>query len=215
MSRPNAAPLTLSGVAAQPALATEVLQVPDLGPCLFRPLAPEDIDSLAEFLSSLSPETRRVWLLPAYNRTTAQEFCAAIGRFDKFRMVLVAPAGGANTLLALLEFAFHPDPERRRFASYGAAWPDAVCKFGPCIRDGFQNRQLGSLLMPHLVLLARRFGAQAMVLWGGVLADNHCAIHFYEKHGFETVGRFASEAGVASLDMALQLQPAPTQTSRA
>ncbi|MEU2180061.1 GNAT family N-acetyltransferase [Streptomyces thermolilacinus] len=55
--------------------------------------------------------------------------------------------------------------------------------------------------------MARRFGRNRIILWGGVLADNQRAIRFYEKQGFRTVGSFTGADGAESLDMMLDLPP--------
>jgi GNAT superfamily N-acetyltransferase len=73
------------------------------------------------------------------------------------------------------------------------------------VADAFQNQGVGSLLMARLIQIARRLGCKRMVLLGGTQAANHRAVHFYQKHGFRTVGTFEWPAGCDNYDMLLEL----------
>lgn len=91
--------------------------------------------------------------------------------------------------------------------AYGIALQrEETCRFGPCIRDAYQNRGLGSTLMPPTLEIARCFGKRCILLWGGVLEENVRAIHFYQKHGFQLAGRFQEARELPSLDMFLMLE---------
>jgi RimJ/RimL family protein N-acetyltransferase len=61
--------------------------------------------------------------------------------------------------------------------------------------------------LPFALDIARRFGKRRMILWGGVLADNHRAIRYYEKNGFRLLGRFHNEEGLECRDGILTLLP--------
>jgi diamine N-acetyltransferase len=201
--------LTLAGVAAEPGkLRYDVVlrdgTAPgDGAPLLYRPLIAEDVDDLTAFLEALSPATRQWWYRENYDRAGAEELCAAIGRYDKLRMVAVDPRRSEAGLLALFEFSFGiPPGDHFRYGLYGATLDEAHdCRFGPCVRDDYQGRGLGSALMPATFNIARRFGKQRVFLWGGVYAENHLAVAFYRKHGFEEIGRFCSSDDKVSLDM--------------
>jgi GNAT superfamily N-acetyltransferase len=197
--------LTLSLAAAEPQRVTRTLALPDGETVLYRPLLPTDVERLTEFLSSLSPTTRHFWDLDTYDRAAAQEMCAAINCYDKFRMVALNTE--ESSLLADFEFSFDlVENDYTRFRSYGITLSgEETCRFGPCIRDAYQHRGLGSALMPSTLEIARRFGKRCVILWGGVLRENARAIHFYQKHGFQIAGAFQESQGRASLDMLLYL----------
>jgi GNAT superfamily N-acetyltransferase len=116
----------------------------------------------------------------------------------------------SGEIIGLFEFSFDlPEGDLHRYASHGVPLDaDTDCRFGPTIADDYQNRRLGSRVFPHMVEVARNFGKQRMILWGGVLADNARAIRFYEKQGFEPVGIFEAEDGELLLDMLLALDQA-------
>jgi diamine N-acetyltransferase len=199
--------LTLAGVAAEPGKLWYDVPLRDGSTVLYRPLVAEDVDDLAAFLEALSPGTRQWWYRESYDRATAEELCAAIAQYDKLRMVAVDPVRPEAGLLALFEYSFDiPMGDHFRFGLYGLRLDsERDCRFGPCVRDDRQGRGLGSALMPATFDIARRFGKQRVFLWGGVYADNHAAVAFYLKHGFEEIGRFCSMDDRISLDMIREL----------
>jgi len=198
--------LTLAAVADQPDLASYTISLPSGQPVVYRPLLPTDVDRLTEFLESLSSRTRYFWEMGSYDRNQAQELCDAINRYDKFRMVALSERASHDCVLATFEFAFWVESELKRLREYGIVLPEAhTCRFGPCVRDSYQNRGLGSALIPSTLDVARRFGMHHIVLWGGVLQENLVAVHFYQKHGFRIVGAFKESQGIDCYDMLLDL----------
>ncbi len=198
--------LTLTEVFTHPHLVTYPVELPTGDKILLRPLQAHDMDRLASFLSGLSPTTRRFSIFPSYDRATAQELCDAINRYDKLRFVIDELS--AREIVGLFEFSFGlPDDDLHRFADFGMPLEERVdCRFGPTIADAYQNSGLGSKLFPFMIDVAKRFGKQRIILWGGVLRDNARAIRFYEKQGFQPVGTFTSFDGIESLDMILELE---------
>jgi GNAT superfamily N-acetyltransferase len=211
--------LTLAEVAAEPRKLWYDAPLRDGGPSQadgpsqisgllrFRPLVAGDVDGLTAFLAALSPATRAWWYRDRYDRAGAEALCEAIGRYDKLRMVAVDPQQPAAGVLALFEFSFGiPPGDHFRFGLYGLSLDEARdCRFGPCVRDDAQRLGLGSALMPATFDIARRFGKDRILLWGGVYAENHAAVAFYRKHGFAEVGRFCAEDDRVSLDMVREL----------
>ena len=183
--------LTLASVAAEPATVTSHLILPPGETIIFRPLAPDDDGALADFLQNLSPQTRRFSTYASYDLAAAQEMCEAINRYDKLRMV----ATSGQRIVALFEFSFGiVDDDIKRYQGYDIALDERVdCRFGPCLADNYQDRGLGSQLLPAMLDIAHRFGKQRMILWGGVLADNARAIRYYEKNGFRLLGKFHND----------------------
>ena len=195
--------LTLDALFRQPEQATFQVEFEHGEHVLVRPLMPPDVDALAAFLAGLSSTTRRYSTFASYDRAMAQELCDAINRYDKLRLVVELPRDQA--MIGLLEFSFDiPDGDVRRYALHGVPL-DARhdCRFGPTLADAYQNQGLGSRLFPAVLDVARRFGKQRIVLWGGVLADNRRAMRFYEKQNFEAVGIFEGRDGQLSIDMIL------------
>lgn len=201
--------LTLADVAKNPEKFAIPFRLPTGELLLLRPLLPDDVEKLARFLAALSPESRRLSTFPGYDRETAQELCDAIARYDKLRLALVEESAPAQPIVGLLEFSFDlTTGDLYRYTNHGYPLrPATDCRFGPSLADGWQNRGVGTLLLPAVLHLARRFGRSRIILWGGVLADNGRAIRFYEKNGFRHVGRFVNEDGQECCDMILSLEP--------
>lgn len=205
--------LTLAAVAAKPELLYGDVRLPGGALLLYRPLLPQDAPALAEFLASLSPLTRHRWTLESYDQVMAESLCAAIGRYDKLRLVAIDRQGPVAKLVALFEFSFGiPPGDHERFATYGIALDERHdCRFGPCVQDDYQRRGVASALMGPTFSIARRFGKRRIILWGGVLADNEPALAFYHRHGFREVGRFFSSDGLACVDMMRTLEVTETE----
>jgi RimJ/RimL family protein N-acetyltransferase len=198
--------LTLSEVCAHPTLVTYAIELPTGGAAVLRPLHADDINKLTSFLVGLSLVTRRFSTFPSYDRVTAQALCEAINRYDKLRFVV--EIGASEEIIGLFEFSFDiPNGDILRYAQQGVVLDARYdCRFGPTLSDAYQNSGVGSKVFPYIVDVAKRFGKERIVLWGGVLRDNARAIRFYEKQGFRPVGMFVSHDGIDSLDMILELR---------
>lgn len=168
-----------------------------------RPLEHRDAVALGEFLAGLSSSTRRFSTFDGYDLTTAEEMCVAIDRYDKFRLVIV---GGDETIVGLFELGFElSDRDMTNFAGYGLALDGRYdCVFGPTLADAYQHRGIGSQVFMKVKDVVQQAGRRRIILWGGVLADNHAAIGYYRKLGFVVVGTF-TENGQEYLDMLLAL----------
>jgi len=208
---PQAIPLTLADVAAHPGDFYRTVTLSSGETLTFRPLLPDDITRLAEFLADLAPQTRAFSTFPSYDLTTAQEMCTAIARYDKLRLVATA----AERIVALFELSFDlTATDVARYHSYDIPLDKATdCRFGPTIADEYQNRGLGSRLLPYVFDLARSFGQRRMILWGGVMAHNHRAIHHYQKHGFQIAGTFHKDANIVCYDMIVHIPETQCNTN--
>ncbi|MBN2003713.1 MAG: GNAT family N-acetyltransferase [Anaerolineae bacterium] len=201
----DAGALTLADIAAYPQHFSYSLTLPSGAPVLFRPLLPNDVTALAAFLGELSAQTRRFSTYSSYDQAAAGEMCRAIARYDKLRLVAIPAQDTRHGICALFELSLNLVPaDLERYHGYGLDLdPGAVCRFGPCIADAYQNRGLGLRLWPIMADLARRFGRRRVILWGGVLAGNARAIHYYQKLGFRHHGAFENSAGQLCYDMSV------------
>ncbi|MGB5051113.1 MAG: GNAT family N-acetyltransferase [Caldilineaceae bacterium] len=199
--------LTLAEVAQNPMDFATPLWTATGEQLILRPLLSSDGEMLARFLLGLSAESRRLSTFSGYGRDAAQELCEAIARYDKLRFAVVETRGAEASIVGLMEFSFDlTSGDISRYANYSLALEQKTdCRFGPTLADGWQNRSVGSLLLPALWEIVRRFGRSRVILWGGVLADNSRAIRFYEKNGFRHAGRFVNGDGQACCDMILSL----------
>jgi diamine N-acetyltransferase len=196
--------LTLTQIVQNPRLLTEPIMTKDDETLIIRPLESSDTHKLAEFLQNLSIETRRLSAFPSYEIEIAQELCDAIARYDKLRFVLETVS---KQLAGLLEFSFDlVDHDIERYRSYSLQLhQDTDCRFGPTLADEYQNKGVGTLVMPFIKTVACQFEQKRIILLGGVLGDNPRAIRFYEKTGFRRVGIFKNNDDVEVIDMILEL----------
>lgn len=192
--------LSLNDIAQQPGDFQNLIQTNEGEKLTLRPLVSEDVVALTNFLQDLSAETRKLSTFSSYDVVTAQELCDAINRYDKLRFVLES---GEKKVAGLLEFSLDiPSGDLERFKGYGLNLSSSTdCRFGPTLADSYQDKGVGSKILPFIFDLAKRFGKQRMILFGGVLAENKRAIHFYQKNGFILAGEFDNSEGIHCLDM--------------
>ncbi len=72
-----------------------------------------------------------------------------------------------------------------------------IAEVGFAVRDGYQNRGVGSELLSYLTLLAKRQGL--LGFFAEVLVENKPMLHLFDKMGFEIEKR--REEGVYELKM--------------
>ncbi len=200
-------PLTPEAIAQNPDGVTETITFACGERITFRLLRPEDAELLGRYFLRLSEETRRRFGPHPFTMEQAQKLCAEINYYDTLRLIAVTEKGGQPQVIAyfILQLGIK-EAEKKRYQAHGMVLDECKdCTFAPSVADAYQNRGLGSTLMPKILDLARRFGFQRMVLMGGTQATNYRAIHFYEKFGFRKVGDFLTKGGVNNHDMILAL----------
>lgn len=170
----------------------------------FRPLLHSDIKKLTSFLESLSTETRRLSTFDSYDKVTARELCSAISKYDKLRFVL---ENEKEEIIGLIEFTLDiPQSIIGQYTEYQIRLDrENTCRFGPTLSDQYQSKGLGNLLFPYILKIVKLLNKKQIILYGGVLVDNTRAINYYQKHGFEIVGKFKDAEGVEKFDMILSL----------
>ena len=176
--------LTLDDIARNPESISSSDYCQDLFIC-FRPLLPDDDERLAEFLENLSEQTREFSTRDSYDLDEARRLCFAINRYDKLRLIALI---NNERIIALFEFslAIVEDDYQRFRENYQIELDEQTdARFGPCISDQYQNRQLGCWLFEKTKIIAQKMGKKRLILWGGVKRNNKRAIRFYEKIGFQ------------------------------
>ena len=198
--------MKLTEVAADPELVTPRLDLPSEAPATLRPLCREDEAPLRAFFEGCGEATSRFYDIPADRAQLATAHCESIARYDKLRLVLEL-AGGA--LAALFEFSTDlVDGDMERYRGYGLELhPGTDIRYGLCLRDVYQGRGIASCAHPHLMRVARKLGADRVILWGGVMASNQAALRFYRKHDFREAGFFAEEGAEPCIDMWVRTPP--------
>lgn len=162
-----------------------------------------DAHALGRYFAGLSEATRRVYGPHPFTVEQAREFCREIDYSHTLRFVAETSTHELVAYFVLRLGAL--DSDAKRYATYGHPLaPAAACTLAPSVADAYQEKGLGSALLPVLIDAARRLGRQRMVLWGGVRADNPRAVHFYRKFSFVEYGQFEA-GGTNNFDMVLDL----------
>jgi len=190
--------VTLQSILVDPGPVTFSVSMPRTG--ILRPLSASQETQLAAFFDALSSQTRRFYSVTD-GRSLAHAHCTSIARYDKLRLVLQDVSQGV--IVALVEFSLDlTGAEVERFATYGISIsPERACRWGLCVADKWQRQGVGRELASASFAIARRFGRECVILWGGVHAENANAVQFYRTVGFMEAGRFTNDDGVACIDM--------------
>lgn len=90
--------------------------------------------------------------------------------------------------------------DRERMARYGFTLDSRIdASFAPSVAAAERGTGLAEKLWLRVLADAREQGRRRIFLWGGVKAENHRAIRFYERAGFIRIGEFHHEGG--NMDM--------------
>ena len=199
-------PLKLEDIDRDPWSAAASVQLRSEEEAVFRPLEAGDAEALGDFFVGLSEATLALYAPHPFDRATAQELCGNIRNTETTRMIATVGEGGAERIIAYFILVWSALPgELTRYADVGIDLASREgCTLAPCVADAYQDQGVGSVLMAHVIPLARRLGFKSIVLFGGTREANVRAIHFYEKHGFRKVGEFIGES-VNNYDMILDL----------
>ena len=173
----------------------------------FRPLVAQDAQILGRYFLGLSDDTKQLYGPHPFDQAAADVLCAQIDYADTIRMIATIGTGAQEQVIAYFILILGAtETEQERYRRVGIPLdPKTDCTLAPSVADAFQSQHVGSALMRHLILVARRLRRQRMLLLGGTYATNHRAIHFYQKHGFRQVGTFVRPGEVHSYDMLLEL----------
>lgn len=190
-----------------PSVITTVVQLADGTPVTVRSLAPSDARVLGAYFLGLSNDTRRRYGPHAFDQATADRLCAEVDPAQVLRLIATRRDSDDERVIAyfILILGIRED-DAARYDKLGILLDAQTdCTLAPSVADAYQSQGLGTLVMQHLVQVARQVGRSRMVLWGGTQATNDRAIHFYHKHGFRTVGEFDEPPGYNNFDMIMDL----------
>jgi ribosomal protein S18 acetylase RimI-like enzyme len=155
-----------------------------------RRLTRADAVALQVFSAALGAESRRKFTPHLYDDATLERF-------------LTRSENGADYTLGAFDGA--------RLAAYFFLWnfQNPVPLLGIGMRDDYQHRGLGKLLMEHLIETARETGRDGVELT--TMLDNHNAFALYEKCGFCYFGNVENVLGdgtvIIERGMFLPLKP--------
>jgi len=136
-----------------------------------RPVTPADVDKEREFIAALSPQSRRFRFLGQIGEPSEQ-LLRQLTEVDY-------PHDAAFAAMAADDPAGHFVGVGR----FGLANGGSSCECAVAVRDDWQHRGLGTVLMKHLVQVARARGISYM--YSIDAADNRAMAELADYLGFE------------------------------
>ncbi len=193
--------LTLNDVFLRPENFTTSIKISDNESAILRPLIRNDSDELAIFLESLSTYTRKFYTYDSFDINMANSLCADINRYDKLRFVLESV--DTKQIIGIFEFSMDlVEEDLKRYMDNGYKLdPKTTCRFGPALADEYQGKGIARKVFSFMVEIAKKFGREQIILFGGVKSENINAIKFYKSVGFKKIGSFINSDGIECLDM--------------
>jgi len=118
---------------------------------LIRPIRKQDREAERSFIKHLSPETQRMRFLAAVNEPTELmlEQLTNIDYVHAMAFVAVVNNDAKETIVGVSRYSTDRD--------------ESQCECAVTVSDDWQNRGLGTLLMKHLIDVARSRGIRRMV----------------------------------------------------
>jgi GNAT superfamily N-acetyltransferase len=140
-------------------------------PVLVRPLVPEDAEAEREFIESLSPESRRFRFLGQIGHPS-EEMIRRLTHVDapnEIAFAAVATVDGRPLIVGV--------------SRYGASADGSECECAVTVRDDWQHRGVGTVLLSHLLQVAKARGIKRM--WSIDSASNTRMDELARYFGFE------------------------------
>src|SRR4051812_30917795 len=118
-----------------------------------RPLRADDASRFADYLGSLSEQTRARWGPHRFDAETAHHICETLDPADILRVVGTIPGHGEERIIAYVLLKLGAwDDDRERYEKRGIPLdPETDATLAPSVADDYQNQGVGSLMMGHVL----------------------------------------------------------------
>ncbi len=161
-------------------------------------ITPTDYPALEGYYAKLSEATKKLYAPHAFNRLTFQYLFES----TNIHWAYIAKNNVEVVGYVVLRKGV-PDHDLPRMNGYGVTCDQTDCLFAPSIADNWQGKGVGKQMFKKVSDDLPKYGIKRVFLWGGVQADNHQAIRYYQKLGFRELGSF--EYHGMNYDMVLEL----------
>jgi len=195
--------VTIQTIIENPLIITSEHLLKNHEKIVLRPILKTDVGSFGKFLEGLKEQTRSKFGPHPLTMEEARSICNNINYSETLR-ILAINANQEIIGYMILSFVLR-DSQIMRYQNYNIALVNHkdAC-IAPVVRDDYQNKGVGSILLNETIKLSRSLGIRYLILWQGVQATNERAVHYYEKFGFEKNGEF-DRYGTHNVDMTLKL----------
>lgn len=168
---------------------------------MMRQLREPDYPLLQDYLSGLSRKTTDRFGPHGFDMLAIQK--AYQDYFPLWGFIALDKTGQEVVAYTLIKLGLIPH-ERPRLHHYPGDWAeDHTATYAPSVADRWQGHGLAMAMLRAIIPQLRKRGIRNLVLWGGVIADNQPAIHFYNRQGFQILGQFQHNG--TNLDMVLEI----------
>jgi len=139
-----------------------------VGKVKIRPLSKNDLEILYELFTAITDTDRYFFHPHSFDKETAKKLIEEVGNSNVLRVLMTIPSG-----------------ERELAIGYGFLWDlnTELPSLGIYIRNNYQNKKLGHILMEYLIETAKKLNKRGIALI--VYEDNKRAFHLYQKMGFK------------------------------
>ena len=147
---------------------------------------PEDRESMAEFFTRLSEDSRRLrfFSIAQPSATLIETFCDDTDPRKRLCLLVTRAADGASRIIASANYMAHDD---------------TTAEIALAVDDAFQGKGIGSLLLERLAVLAVRNGFRRF--WAITMPDNQRMLDVFRQSGFEC--RSSPKDGCVEIDLSV------------
>lgn len=166
-----------------------------------RMLCFNEYERLFEYLSLLSPETKKRFGPHPFDRQSIMEI---FNKSDHYRGYLAVDTENSEIIAYSIVKQGYLEHDRFRLESYGLTLNSMTdVTYAPSVADAWQSQGVGNQLFHYMLGDLKQRRIKRIILWGGVQADNEKAVKFYLKNGFRVLGKF--EYNGQNQDMVLEI----------
>lgn len=139
-----------------------------IGKVKIRPLSKDDFEVLYELFTAITDTDRYFFHPHPFDKETAKKLIEEVRNPNVVRILMTIPS-----------------EERELAIGYGFLWDlnTEVPSLRIYIRNDYQNKKLGHILMGYLIETAKKLNKRGISLT--VYEDNKKAFHLYQKMGFK------------------------------
>jgi diamine N-acetyltransferase len=152
-----------------------------------RRLNANDFDGLFNYLQNLSADTKKRFGPHPFDKQSIIDF---YDNSEENLGYVAQTINGEIVAYAIIKIGYLEN-DKSRFDSYGIILSNNTdCEFAPSVADDWQSCGIGNQQFQYILTDLKKTSLKSVILWGGVQADNHKAINYYKKNGFQQLGQF-------------------------
>lgn len=155
----------------------------------FRSLKKTDVESLGNFFTGLSENTKKLFGPHPLTVEEAEKLC----RQTEFSNILRMVALNSNNKIVGYMVVSYPlrESQLQRYENYDLKLIQGrdLC-IAPCVSDDYQGKGVGSCMLEETIRIAKKLKAKYIILWQGTQKSNKRAIDYYKKFGFRINDEF-------------------------